>query len=100
MKREVKLTYFKESGKYYSEGKYTSEKEHVFEIFAEVGEMMRTGTLPDLVVGSRGWYVLVLPLSDDGFPCLKIPIKHWPDCSVNHGSKECDMGPGCGEAVF
>jgi hypothetical protein len=23
--------------------------------------------------------------------------KHWPDCAVNHGGTECDMGPECGD---
>lgn len=22
--------------------------------------------------------------------------KHWPDCALNHGGAECDMGPECG----
>lgn len=21
---------------------------------------------------------------------------HWPDCALNHGGSECDMGPECG----
>jgi chromosome segregation ATPase len=33
--------------------------------------------------------------------CLRITElrsvgKHWPDCVVNHGGSECDMGPECG----
>jgi len=24
------------------------------------------------------------------------PRKHWPDCAMNHGGSECDMGPECG----
>ncbi len=24
------------------------------------------------------------------------PKTHWPDCAVNHGGTECDMGPECG----
>lgn len=23
--------------------------------------------------------------------------KHWPDCAMNHGGDECDMGSECGE---
>ena len=29
----------------------------------------------------------------DGY-CFR---KHWPDCIINHGGDECDMGPECGD---
>ena len=25
--------------------------------------------------------------------------RHWPDCAVNHGGSECDMGPECGDVT-
>lgn len=66
--RHVKLIYFKKSGKYYSEGKYTSEKDLDFELFAEVGQMLENGRLPDLVDGAKEFIVLVLV--DNGVPAL------------------------------
>jgi hypothetical protein len=39
MKTKVTLTYFKPSGKYYAEGEYESEKEHIHEIWEEVQQM-------------------------------------------------------------
>ena len=56
---KVVLTYFKESGKYYSEGEYLSNELHMYEIFAEVREMLDRGTRPGLVDGFDMPYVLV-----------------------------------------
>lgn len=56
---EVHLTYFRKSGKYYSEGKYTSYKQHLFEIWEEVGNLRRDGKLPHITEGSREWNILV-----------------------------------------
>lgn len=35
----VKLTYFKASGKYYSQGEYVTQRQHLFEVWEEVREM-------------------------------------------------------------
>lgn len=55
----VQLTYFKESGKYYSEGIYQSSQLHLWEIWDEVRELMKAGKLPGLVDGARMKFVLV-----------------------------------------
>lgn len=48
---DVHLTYLKKSGKYYSEGMYTTRKEHMHQIFEEVRELTQRGELPGLVQG-------------------------------------------------
>lgn len=55
----VKLTYFKEGGKYYSSGSYISKRFALFEIWDEVKEMLREGKLPDLAEGTKEFTVLV-----------------------------------------
>lgn len=50
---KVRLTYFRDSGKYYSGGEYETTQEHMFQIFDEVREMQRAGRLPGLVDGSH-----------------------------------------------
>lgn len=48
---EVHLTYYKSSGKYYSEGRYVSEKKHFYEVVDEIRDMLNTGKRPGLVDG-------------------------------------------------
>jgi len=55
----VKLTYFKQSGKFYAEGEYRSFKTHMFEIFEEVQAMAETGKLPGLVKGCSEFIVSI-----------------------------------------
>ena len=55
----VDLVYFKESGKYYSEGDYESKHEHLFEIIPEVREMFKQGIRPGLYYGHDGFHVLI-----------------------------------------
>lgn len=56
---KVKLTYFKETGKYYSEGEYETLKEHMFEIFREVRGRKIQGCLPGLIQGTNEFIVLI-----------------------------------------
>jgi hypothetical protein len=51
MKHLIKLTYFKRSGKYYSDGSYYSEKKYMWEIFDEVADMNANFLLPGLNSG-------------------------------------------------
>jgi hypothetical protein len=51
-KLTVKLTYFKESGKYYATGEFTSEGNFLFEIIKEVEKFHSAGKLPGLVEGA------------------------------------------------
>ncbi len=59
MSYKVELTYFKESGKYYSEGEYVSEQEELWEIWAEIRGMFRQGKRPGLVNGKQKFNTLV-----------------------------------------
>jgi hypothetical protein len=56
---EVKLTYFKETGKYYSNGSYTSFKEQLFDIMDEVREKQAKGILPGMVEGYRAPFLTI-----------------------------------------
>ncbi len=66
--KKVHLTYFKPSGKYYSEGEYTTALEHSFDIYPQVGNMKK-GEFPGLNESTLwGGYILVVP--DNGVPAL------------------------------
>jgi hypothetical protein len=45
----VKIQYFSPSGKFYSEGEWTSSKLHMYEIFDEMSCMLAAGKRPGLV---------------------------------------------------
>jgi len=71
---QVILTYFKRSGKYYSEGKYDTEKEHMFEIFEEVRELVDQNRCPGLMKGHSDFYAHVdVPDHPNNYPHLVIP---------------------------
>jgi len=72
----IKLTYFKPSGKYYSEGEYKTDNAHVFQVIDEVKRMHTAGNLPGLGQGcGQGFFVHVNadehPL---GYPALLHPV--------------------------
>ncbi len=70
----VKLTYFKQSGKYYSDGEYWSGKLALYEIWEEVNEMLSSGKRPGLVNGKNEFYVTVdVPEHPHRHPHLIIP---------------------------
>ena len=56
---KVNLTYFKESGKYYSGGSYQSEHKALYEIWEDVEKMLSQGKRPGLVNGSDGFHVSI-----------------------------------------
>lgn len=56
---KVKLTYFKDTGKYYSEGEYESRCLQLYAIWDEVRDMLRKGKRPGLVDGHSFPYVLI-----------------------------------------
>lgn len=56
---QVNLTYFKQTGKYYSEGSYQTDKTSLLDIWDEIKEKIRTKTLPCLVEGHSDFIVLV-----------------------------------------
>jgi len=72
----VELTYFKETGKYYTSGSYFSKKEFLQEIKEEVLEMIKAGKLPGLTQGSSEFIIHIsVPEHLDNFPQLIINTK-------------------------
>lgn len=59
MSYNVNLTYFKPNGKFYSNGDYISEKEHLFEIFEEVAQIQKEKKLPGLYEGHSDFAVYI-----------------------------------------
>lgn len=55
----VELTYFTQSGKYYTSCSYSTEKIDVWEIHLEVQDMVSQRRLPGLVDGAHGFLVHV-----------------------------------------
>jgi hypothetical protein len=71
---EVNLTYFKSTGKYYSEGTFTTSKEELSEIFTQVKQFLDDGMLPGLCEGAREFFVLIsVPGHPHDHPHLCIP---------------------------
>ena len=67
----VELTYFKNTGKYYSIGGYHSYMLHMHEIYQEVRELKELGKLPGLVNGAIHFIVLInVPDHEDNVPHL------------------------------
>jgi hypothetical protein len=66
----VKLTYFKDSGKYYSGGTYPSEQKDLWEIFTEVRRMVETGELPGLCKGAKFTTLIDVPDHPHNYPHL------------------------------
>jgi hypothetical protein len=67
---KVTLTYFKKSGKLYSEGSYMTTKEWMWQISDEVKEMQQSNTLPD--INGNEW-IIHIDVEDshpNGYPCL------------------------------
>jgi hypothetical protein len=58
----VELTYFKQSGKCYTGETYSTDKEWIFEIVAEVREMLEKRELPGLIKDHSPFTVLVDPV--------------------------------------
>lgn len=68
---KVKLTYFKESGKYYSDGNYETNKIHLFEIFKEVKQKLDDRCLPGLIKNHSYFIVLIdVPEHQNNHPHL------------------------------
>lgn len=67
--RDVALTYFTNTGKYYADGKYNSRYEYDFEIYREVKEMTEDSfPLPGLLSERWDGYILVEP--ENGVPAI------------------------------
>lgn len=70
---KVKLTYFKESGKYYSDGEYDTKIKNLFDIWDEVRQMLDSGIRPGLCDGANEFIVSVdVPDHEHNHPKLII----------------------------
>ncbi len=72
---KVRIIYYKQTGKYYSEGFYETKKEHMFEVFDEVRLMLVSGKRPGLVDGFDQFHVVVdCPDSEFDLPRLMLGV--------------------------
>lgn len=77
---KVLLTYFKPTGKYYSEGDYETSKTDLWKIWNEIKEMVLKGQLPGLVEGAREFIVSVnVPDHPHNHPHLDLTALHLND---------------------
>lgn len=68
---KVSITYFKQSGKFYSQGEYESSCTNMFTVFQEVRDLFAQDKRPGLVDGPMEFCAVVD--SDDGYPALIFP---------------------------
>ena len=71
---EIKLEYFKESGKYYTEGVYSTDLEHVFEIVEEVKLLREQSMLPGIDCW-EGYIYLNTEQVPNGYPVIIKPLQ-------------------------
>ena len=75
----IKLTYFKDTGKYYTEGSFSEHFCSFESIVQRVDDMHRTGRLPDLMEGAgKGFFVLIESPNNGvshGVPHLLRPVE-------------------------
>lgn len=73
---KVVLTYFKPTGKYYSEGEYETEKQYMYEVYDEVRQKADNKTLPGIC--GNDWIILVSVDENhpNSYPCLIMPDKY------------------------
>lgn len=82
MSYKVDLTYFKQTGKYYTNGDYLSSKEHLFEVFVEVQEFLNHRTLPGLCKNHSPYYVVInVPSHNHNHPHMCVP-EDWGESEV------------------
>lgn len=58
MKYKINLTAFSPSGIYYTDGVYETEKEWMYEVFAEVREMQIANKLPMLSGNNHSYFTI------------------------------------------
>ena len=72
----VKLDYFKETGKWYAQGEYTTKVSELHFIWDEVEEKIEERCLPGLIQGHSNFIVSVdVPMHPYNHPHLIIPDK-------------------------
>ena len=68
---KVKLSYFKPSGKWYSDGEFDAEPKALYEIWHEVERLRDRGRLPGLMPGHSPYIVFVdVPEHEHNHPHL------------------------------
>lgn len=77
---KVQLTYFRTTGKYYTEGEFETSAQHLWHIWAEVDRMRLEKTLPGLIKGHSPFIVLVeVPNHEHDHPILLgLPVEDEP----------------------
>ena len=65
MSLKVRLDYFKESGKWYTEGEYITEKEFLHDIWKEVEHKRSIGELPGLIKGGGSDFIISVDVPDN-----------------------------------
>ncbi len=73
----VKLTYFKDNGKFYGDGQFNTELDKMYQLFDHVRMLQRTGRLPGLIEGAgKTFTILIEPFMHPmGYPQLIHPNK-------------------------
>ena len=71
---QIKLIYFKYSGKYYSEGSFWTDLNYMYEIVNEVSQMREDQKLPDISCGKEFFIMIDASAHPNGFPVLIKPI--------------------------
>ena len=72
---DVKLTYFKPTGKWYADNMIRTMDVRPWQICADVRELRNLGRLPGLVEGARDFHILVdVPLHPHNVPTL-LPLE-------------------------
>ena len=61
---EVKLTYYKPSGKYYASGEYIREEGSSYDVHCEVDGLRDRGELPGLLKGSGRDFIIEIERQD------------------------------------
>jgi len=70
---DVHLTYFRKNGKYYTNGNYVSYKQHLFEIWEEIGNLRDTGKLPGITSDTKEFHILIeVPNYPNAHPTILI----------------------------
>ena len=67
---KVNLTYFKDGGKYYSSGSYTTDEVLLYRIFREVRAKVEAGKLPGLCDGAKFITLIDVPEHEHNHPRL------------------------------
>jgi hypothetical protein len=80
MSYTVKLIHFTSYGKYYTDGEYVTEHEHMFQIFDEVKKKSAVGDLPGMRYPCYGYFTLVEDVvgNEMFYPALIMPSSQLP----------------------